>query len=109
MDRTPNDLLVALQTIIYAEQDQIYKYFEITRNTNNFSCLDCLMSVVLGCTADEIFDGVEKYKIDKQERDDSRDRLRVKDLADWIGLDKLCEFAEQLKGERDERAARKVD
>lgn len=109
MNRTPDDLLQSLKVILFAEQDQIYKYFSSTRNALNYSCLDILMTVILSHDAQTIFDSVEQYKVDKQEREEQQRYSQVKDLADRIGIDKLCEFAEQLKGERDERAARKMD
>lgn len=109
MNRTPDDLLQALKVILFAEQDQIYKYFSSTKNALNYSCLDILMTVILAHNAQTIFDGVEQYKVDKQEREEQQRYLQVKDLADKIGADKLYELAQQIKGEQDERAARKMD
>ena len=109
MNITPDDLLQALRDILFAEQDQIYKYFSATKNEINYSNLDILMTVILAHDAQTIFDGVERYKADKQKREAQQRYLQVKDLADKIGIDKLYELVQQIKGERDERAARKVD
>lgn len=109
MNITTYDLLQAFRDILFAEQDQIYKYFSATKNMLNCSCIDILMTVILAHDAQTIVDGVEQYKADKQKREEQQRYLQVKDLADKIGIDKLYELAQQIKGERDERAARKMD
>lgn len=97
-EKTPEDMLSALAVVGDMDVSEQKRYFNITMD---LTCsFDALYLLVKGCTPDMIFDAVEKYKDEKYKEKMAALKMKVKRLADEIGLRNLKEFASQIEEER---------
>lgn len=88
------DMRGALETVSNMSAEEIYKYF----NQEYSNHLDGLYMVIRRNPGD-ILEAVDKYKADKLQEKEEREKASVKAMADVIGIDKLLQLAGQIKSE----------
>lgn len=95
--RGAEDMLEALRTVSDMGAVDIHKYFGIDHQ----SSLEGLYWVVQK-SAGDILEIVDKYRDDKMQEKDEREKAAVQAMADEIGIVKLCEIAEGIRREKSE-------
>lgn len=100
-EKTPEDMLSALAVVGDMDVAEQKHYFNITMD---LTCsFDALYLLVKGCTPDMIFDAVEEYKDSKYKATMTAQKMKVRRLAEEIGLHNLDAFTQQLKKEAAEK------
>lgn len=89
------DMLEALRTVSDMDAVNIHKYFGIDHQ----SSLEGLYWVVQTSAAD-ILETVDRYRDEKLQEKDERQKAEVKAMADSIGIEKLCEIAEEIRRQK---------
>lgn len=92
--RGAEDMRSALGTVSNMSLEEIYKYF----NQECYNYLDGLCRVIR-LNPGDILEAVDKYRDDKSQEKDEREKSSVKAMADEIGIDKLLQLAEKIKSE----------
>lgn len=93
--RGTEDMLEALRTVSDMDAVNIHKYFGIDHQ----SSLEGLYWVVQ-TSAGDILEIVDKYRDDKIQEKDAMEKTSVQALADIIGLEKLCEIADEIRKQK---------
>lgn len=97
-EKTPEDMLSALAFVGDMDVAEQKHYFNITMD---LTCsFDALYLLVKGCTPDMIFDTVEKYKDAKYKAKMTAQKMKVRRLAEEIGLHNLKSFVSQIEEEK---------
>lgn len=86
------DMRCALEIVSNMSAEEIYKYF----NQEYSNHLDGLYMVIRRNPGD-ILETVDKYRGDKMQEKDEREKASVKAMADAIGIEKLCEIADEIR------------
>lgn len=92
--RGAEDMLEALRTVSDMDAMNIHKYFGIDHQ----SSLEGLYWVVQ-TSAGDILEAVDRYRDDKMQEKDEREKASVQAMADTIGLEKLCEIVDTMRKE----------
>lgn len=96
-EKTPEDLLSALAIVGDMDVSEQKHYFKIDMD---LTCsFDALYLLAKGGTPDMIFDAVEKYKDEKYKEKMAALKMKVKRLADEIGLRNLKGFVSEIEEE----------
>ena len=96
-EKTPEDMLSALAVVGDMDVAEQKRYFNITMD---LTCsFDALYLLVKSCTPDMIFETVERYKDAKYKATMLEQKIKVRRLAEEIGLHNLDAFTQQLKKE----------
>lgn len=96
-EKTPEDMLSALAVVGDMDVAEQKHYFNITMD---LTCsFDALYLLAKGGTPDMIFDAVEKYKDEKYKEKMAALKMKVKRLADEIGLRNLKGFVSEIEEE----------
>lgn len=96
-EKTPEDMLSALAVIGDMDVVEQKHYFKIDMD---LTCsFDALYLLAKGGTPDMIFDAVEKYKDEKYKEKMAALKMKVKRLADEIGLRNLKGFVSEIEEE----------
>ena len=93
--RGAEDMLEALRTVSDMDAVNIHKYFGIDHQ----SSLEGLYWVVQ-TSAGDILEIVDKYRDDMMQEKDEREKAAVQAMADTIGIEKLCEIAEEIRKQK---------
>ena len=93
--RGVEDMLEALRTISSMGYDNMRKYFPGSYNSN----VDGIR-MIIQMNPGDILEAVDKYRDDKMQEKDEREKVAVKAMADTIGIDKLCEIAEEIRKQK---------
>ena len=93
--RGAEDMLEALRTVSDMDAVNIHKYFGIDHQ----SSLEGLYWVIQ-TSAGDILEIVDKYRDDQMQEKDEREKAEVQAMADSIGIDKLCEIAEEIRRQK---------
>ena len=88
------DMLEALRTISSMGYDNMRKYFPGSYNSN----VDGIR-MIIQMNPGDILEVVDKYRDDKMQEKDEREKVSVKALADEIGIEKLLQLAGEIKNE----------
>ena len=88
------DMLEALRTVDTLSYQEMQKYFpgDYTNDVAGFR-------KILQMNPGDILETVDKYRDDKTQEKDEREKASVKAMADVIGIDKLLQLAGQIKNE----------
>lgn len=99
------DMLEALKTIFDMDIRDAATYFNINlANHDTFTTIRIpLMETVLNMNGGDILEIVDKYRDDKMQEKDEREKAAVQAMADEIGIVKLCEIAEGIRREGAEK------
>lgn len=89
------DMRSALETVSNMSAEEIYKYFK-HEYTNH---LDGLYMVIRRNPGD-ILEIVDKYRDDQMQEKDEREKAAVQAMADTIGIEKLCEIADEIRKQK---------
>ena len=92
--RGAEDMLEALRTVSDMDAMNLHKYFDIDHQ----SSLEGLYWVVQ-TSAGDILEAVDRYRDDKMQEKDEREKASVQAMADTIGLEKLCEIVDTMRKE----------
>lgn len=100
--RGAEDMLEALKTIFDMDIEDASKYFNISlANHDPFTTIRIpLMETVLNMNGGDILGIVDKYRDDKIQEKDEREKVVVQAMADTIGIVKLCEIAEEIRRQK---------
>ena len=93
--RGAEDMLEALRTVSDMGAVDIFKYFGIDHQ----SSLEGLYWVIQ-TSAGDILEIVDKYRDDKMQEKDEREKAAVQAMADEIGIEKLCQIAEEIRKQK---------
>lgn len=93
--RGAEDMRCALEIVSNMSAEEIYKYF--SQDYSNH--LDGLYMVIRR-NADDILDAVARYQNDKTYEKNEREKSDVKELADTIGIERLCEIADEIRKQK---------
>ena len=96
-EKTPDDMLNALAVVGDMDVTEQKHYFKIDMDLKY--SFDALYLLAKGGTPDMIFDTVEKYKDAKYKSEMTAKKMKVRRLAEEIGLNNLKAFVEQLDEE----------
>lgn len=88
-------MLEALRTVSDMDVVNICKYFGIDNKTS----LEGLYWVVQTRSVD-ILGIVDKYRDDKMQEKEEREKAEIQAMSDKIGIDKLCEIAEEIRKQK---------
>jgi hypothetical protein len=94
--RGAQDMKDALKCVVDMDMDEAEKYFGIKLCDNRYVRL----LHVLGINENDIFDGVAKYRSDKEHEKEENVKNNVKIIADTIGIEKLCEIADEIRKQK---------
>ena len=89
------DMLEALRTISSMGYDNMRKYFPGSYNSN----VDGIR-MIIQMNPGDILEAVDKYRDDKLQEKDEREKSSVKAMADSIGIEKLCEIADEIRKQK---------
>ena len=89
------DMLEALRTISSMGYDNMRKYFPDSYNSN----VDGIR-MIIQMNPGDILETVDKYMDDKLKEKDERAKSSVKAMADEIGIEKLCEIADEIRKQK---------
>ena len=92
--RGAEDMLDALRTVDTLSYQEMQKYFpgDYTNDVAGFR-------EILQMNPGDILEIVDKYRDDKIQEKDEREKAAVQAMADEIGIDKLLQLAGQIKNE----------
>ena len=93
--RGAEDMLEALRTVSDMGAVDIFKYFGIDHQ----SSLEGLYWVIQ-TSAGDILEIVDKYRDDQMQEKDEREKAEVQAMADSIGIEKLCEIADEIRKQK---------
>ena len=94
--RGAEDMLEALTTVSDMSANEIYKYFGKNWSNN----MDGLY-MVLRMNPGDILEIVDKYRDDKLQEKDEREKTAVQAMADTIGIERLCQIADEIRKEKE--------
>lgn len=89
--RGAEDMRGALEIVSNMSAEEIYKYF----NQDYSNHLDGLYMVIRRNPGD-ILEVVDKYQSDQKMEKNEREKASVKAMADVIGIEKLCQIADEI-------------
>lgn len=100
--RGAEDMLEALRTVFDMDIEDAAKYFNINlANHDAFITIRIpLMETVLNMNGGDILEIVDKYRDDQMQEKDERQKAAVKAMADEIGIEKLCEIADEIRKQK---------
>jgi hypothetical protein len=92
--RGAEDMLEALRTVDTLSYQEMQKYFpgDYTNNVAGFR-------KILQINPGDILEIVDKYRDDKLQEKEEREKVAVQAMADTIGIDKLLQLAGEIKNE----------
>ncbi len=92
--RGAEDMLEALRTVDTLSYQEMQKYFpgDYTNDVAGFR-------KILQMNPGDILETVDKYRDDKMQEKDEREKVAVQAMADTIGIDRLLEIANAIKNE----------
>lgn len=93
--RGAEDMLEVLRTVSDMDAVNIHKYFGIDHQ----SSLEGLYWVIQ-TSAGDILEIVNKYRDDQMQEKDEREKASVQAMADEIGIEKLCEIADEIRKQK---------
>ncbi len=93
--RGAEDMLEALQTVFAMGYVELKKYFPGNYNTY----VDALRDI-LHISPGNILEAADKYMADKLQEKDEREKANVQAMADTIGIEKLCEIADEIRKQK---------
>lgn len=94
--RGAEDMLEALKTTLGMDTFEASEYFGI-----EFTDSSSLRLVkILQGNANDILDAVAKYQMIKAHEEEEREKANVQAMADTIGIEKLCEIAEEIRRQK---------
>ena len=93
--RGAEDMLEALRTVSDMDAVNIHKYFGIDHQ----SSLEGLYWVIQ-TSAGDILEIVDKYRDDKMQEKDEREKAAVQAMAGEIGIERLCEIADEIRKQK---------
>ena len=93
--RGTEDMLEALRTVSDMDAVNIHKYFGIDHQ----SSLEGLYWVIQ-TSAGDILEIVDKYRDDQIQEKDEREKASVQAMEDSIGIEKLCEIADEIRKQK---------
>lgn len=104
--RGAEDMLEALRTVFDMDIRDATTYFNINlANHDTFTTIRIpVMETVLNMNSGDILEIVDKYRDDKMQEKDEREKAAVQAMADTIGIVKLCEIAEGIRREKAEES-----
>lgn len=93
--RGAEDMLEALRTVDTLSYHEMQNYFpgDYTNNVDGFS-------KILQMNPGDILEIVDKYRDDKIQEKDEREKAEVQAMADTIGIEKLCEIADEIRKQK---------
>lgn len=93
--RGAEDMLEALKIISSMGYVVMKKYFpgDYTSDVSG-------MRKILLMNSGDILEVVDKYRDDKMQEKDEREKVAVKAMADEIGIEKLCEIADEIRKQK---------
>lgn len=94
--RGAEDMLEALRTTLGMDTFEASEYFGI--EFTDASSLR-LIKIIKG-DANDILDAIAKYQMSKAHEKEEREKASVKAMADEIGIEKLCEIAEEIRKQK---------
>ena len=89
------DMLEALRTVDTLSYHEMQNYFpgDYTNDVAGFR-------KILQMNPGDILEIVDKYRDDKMQGKDEREKAAVKDMSDKIGIEKLCEIADEIRKQK---------
>lgn len=94
--RGAEDMLESLKTASAMNMTEVNYYFGINSRVD---CYPRLMQI-FEMSADHILDAASKYKAEKARKDEEQVKSNVKTIADYIGIEKLFEIAEEIRRQK---------
>jgi hypothetical protein len=86
----------ALKVVSDMRRIDVDEYFGIN------SCVDCYprLMQIFEMSAAHILDATSKYNAEKARKDEEQVKSNVKTIADYIGIEKLCEIADEIRKQK---------
>ena len=97
-EKTPEDMLSALAIVGDMDVSEQKHYFKIDMDL--YGGFEALYLLAKSGTSDMIFETVEKYKDAKYKEEMEAQKMKVRRLAEEIGLHNLKSFVSQIEEER---------
>lgn len=98
--RGAEDMLEALRTVFDMDIKDADKYFNIDFAKLFTSVRLPLMESALKMNGGDILEIVDRYRDDKMQEKDEREKTAVQAMADEIGIEKLCEIADKIRKQK---------
>ena len=98
--RGAEDILEALRTVFDMDIRDASTYFNVDlTDYGHLTSVRPLMETILKMNGGDVLETVDKYRDDKMQEKDARQKATVQAMADTIGIVKLCEIAEGIRRE----------
>ena len=100
--RGAEDMLEALRTVFDMDIKDADKYFNIDFASHELftSVRLPLMESALKMNGGDILEIVDRYRNDKMQEKDERNKMEVQAMAESIGIEKLCQIAEEIRKQK---------
>lgn len=100
--RGAEDMLEALRTVFDMDIKDADKYFNIDFASHELftSVRLPLMESALKMNGGDLLELVDKYRDDKMQEKDEREKAAVQAMADTIGIEKICEIADEIRKQK---------
>lgn len=95
--RGAEDVLEALRTISSMGYEDMQKYFPGRYNSDASG-----ICMVFQMNPGDILEIADKFRDDKMQEKDEREKVAVHAMADTIGIEKLCQIADEIRKQKAE-------